>query len=67
MSYGHAYLYDFPQLRHAAELAGWTAANGCRVARAAFREPGDLGTRSAAFLAEMDDPKHMDESLYVVM
>ena len=66
MSYGHAYLYDFEQLRYIAELAGWTQANNCQVSRTVFREPG-LDTNGGMFLASMDDPKHIEDSLYAVM
>jgi hypothetical protein len=66
MSYEHTYLYDFSQFIHAAKLSGWTTENGCEFVRTTFRNPG-LNTRGAAYLALLDDPMHLGESLFVAM
>jgi SAM-dependent methyltransferase len=63
-SYDHTYIYDWDQLLFVAHAAGWTTENGCTVARAAFRESVLPG---GAPLAQFDDPKHLDESIYVEM
>jgi SAM-dependent methyltransferase len=58
--FGHKYIYDFAELRAAAEEAGWTEEAGCTVERAGYRT-----SQVDPDLALLDDPIHEDESLYV--
>jgi predicted SAM-dependent methyltransferase len=56
--WGHKWIYDFEELRHAAVAAGFSAD---AVTRRAFRDSG------APEVAGLDIPSRADESLYVEM